>query len=121
MEHPTVLLIEGEPVIAADLSALLQSLHCQVLWAANGREAFALCALRVPDFVVLNFCRSDGTDGMALARALRETFPIKVFFVTGARRQDLEASPHFEAGHAVLYKPFTWPQFKTAMRYNFGV
>ena len=115
MATPTVLLLEDEPIIAADLSAMLGSLGCEVLQVADSREALALCALRRPDWAMLNFCQPDGADGMALARILRADAPVKVFFVTGARKQDLEASPNFNADHTVLYKPFTKREVKAVL------
>ena len=115
MATPTVLLLEDEPIIAADLSAMLGSFGCEVLRVADSREALALCALRMPDWVILNFRQPDGTDGMALARALRVASPVKVFFVTGARKQDLETSPNFNTDHTVLYKPFTQREVKAVL------
>lgn len=117
MNNPTALLLENEPVIAADLSTLLRDLGWQVLWAADGCEALALCALHVPDLAVLHFKQPDGADGMSLARVLRANFPVKVFLVTGARQQDLEAAPDFEADCTTLFKPFTRWQFKTMLQH----
>ena len=119
MATPTVLLLEDEPIIAADLSAMLGSLGCDVLQVADSREALALCVLRRPDLAMLNFCQPDGTDGMALARMLRSHFPVKIFFVTGARQQDLETSPNFSANHTVLYKPFTKREVKAVLAQMF--
>lgn len=119
MATPTVLLLEDEPIIAADLSAMLGSFGCEVLWVADSREALALCALRRPDWAMLNFRQPDGTDGMALACILRAASPVKVFFLTGARKQDLETSPNFSADHAVLYKPFTKREVKAVLAQMF--
>lgn len=94
---------------------MLWSLGCQVLWAADQCEALALCAQHVPDLAVLNFCQPDGTDGIGFACVLQTNFHIKVFFVTGARQQDLKTSLNFNADHTVLYKPFTQRQFKAAL------
>lgn len=120
MKNPTVLLLEDEPVIAADLSAMLWGLGCEVLWAADSSEALALCALRMPDLAVLNFRQPDGTDGLALAHTLRAELPIKIFFVTGARPSDLCTSSSFETDFMVLFKPFTPQQFKAMLQHIKG-
>lgn len=107
MRTPLVLLLEDEPVIAADLSALLRDLGCRVVQTTSWHEALVLCAQHAPDIALLNFRQLEAADGMAVARVLRTYFTVKICFVTGARRSDLAASPDFDPAHPVLFKPFS--------------
>lgn len=116
MAQRTVLLLEDEPVIAADLHLLLLGLHCHVLRAADWAEALACCTLCVPDIVLLNFHPFDGTSGVLLAQTLQAFFPVKVIFVTGYRPQDLETSSRVTLPFPVLYKPFTRRQFRAILQ-----
>ena len=116
MAQRTVLLLEDEPVIAADMHVLLLGLHCHVLRAADLAEALACCTLCAPDVVLLNFHPSDGTSSVLLAQTLQAFFSAKVIFVTGYRPQDLKTSSGVALPFPVLYKPFTRQQFKAIVK-----
>ncbi len=116
MRHrPLALLLEDEPVVAESIRAMLRDFGCEVCHATDRADALALCARHAPDFALLNFHRMGLHDGMTFARLLQTYFPVKVFFVTGARYADLVASPDFDAAHPVLFKPFTQRQLRRAL------
>lgn len=116
MRHqPIALLLEDEPVVAESIRVMLRDFGCEVCHATDRTEALALCARRAPDFALLNFHRMGLPDGMAFARLLQAYFPVKVFFVTGARYADLATSPDFDPAHPVLFKPFTKRQLRRAL------
>lgn len=115
MRTPLVLLLEDEPVIAADLVSLLRDIGCRVVQAHDWQEALALCAQHTPDVALLNFRQPQAPDGMAVARLLRTYFAVKICFVTGARRSDMAESPDFDAAHPVLFKPFSRGQLRRAL------
>lgn len=118
MKMPTILLVEDEPIIATDLQFFLEKRGCRVALAADPDEAFSICQKNLPSLVILNFYQKNAPDGMAFARRLRTVFPkIQVFFITGARRLDLEASPDFFPTTQILHKPFTPRQLREAFAY----
>lgn len=114
MEQPTVLLLEDEPIIAADLQYCLQDLNCKVLYAERPSEVQACCAQQMPELAILNFHRAAFAEGLAQIRALRAVNPIKIFLLTGARWQDIEEVLDFNC--EVLFKPFTRVQLQAALR-----
>lgn len=122
MRPLTILLIEDEPVIACHLKQELENAGHQVREVSCIDQAEKEFSRLIPVLVILNFLRKNPMDGMALARRLRTCYPAKFLLITGARREDLEASEHFYAGHDVLHKPFTlrqfWLSFEAVMEEN---
>lgn len=117
MEQPTVLLLEDEPIIAADIQWCLKALNCRVLYAEQPSEVPTCCAQQTPVLAILNFHREAFADGMAQLRALRAVHPIKIFLLTGARWQDIKDTPDFNGACCeVLFKPFTRAQLQAALR-----
>lgn len=112
MKPTFILLVEDEPVVACDLRIELELAGCRVLTAHDAATALALCSRHLPDAAILNFHFKTQLDGMELARLLRIHYLMPVLFITGARREDLEASGYFYAGVEVLHKPFTRHQLK---------
>lgn len=114
MEQPTVLLLEDEPIIAAELQWCLKALNCQVLYAERPSEVQACCAQQMPELAILNFHQYAFAESLAQIRALRAVNPIKIFLLTGARWQDIEEAPGSNC--EVLFKPFTRAQLQAALR-----
>ena len=115
VKSPVILLVEDEPVIAEHIRSVFRDFNCQVVAAIDGEEALLLCTEYLPDFAVLNFYQKEAVDGLVLARSLRLVCPIKVFFITGARQEDLAASPAFNVCEFFLFKPFTRRQLRSAL------
>lgn len=105
-----VLLIEDEPVIVQFIRDVLEQHGHQVLCAGTAGEAVVLCDRHCPAFVLLNLQQEGTAGGMSLARQLSSRFKAKMLFLTGARTQDLQASPEYDPVHKVLYKPFSRKQ-----------
>jgi CheY-like chemotaxis protein len=81
------------------------------LLATDANEAYTICQKNLPQFVVLNFYQKNAPDGFSFARRLRNEYPhIHFFFITGARKQDLEKSPDYMPTIQTLHKPFTRKQ-----------
>lgn len=109
-----VLLIEDEPLIVQFIRDVLEQQGHRVLCAGNTREAVVLCDRHRPTFVMLNLRQEGAANGMTLARQLSSGFKVKMLFITGARIQDLKASPDYDPIHKVLYKPFSRKQLLQA-------
>jgi len=55
MNEPRILIVEDEPIVAADLSAHLKRLHYQTVGqAASGAQAIALAGELRPDLVLMD-------------------------------------------------------------------
>jgi DNA-binding response OmpR family regulator len=107
MEPISILLVEDEPVVALNVKFELESKGHRVFMATNTAEVIEHCSWQLPDLVILNFYLGGEVDGMEIARLLRTRYLMRVLFITGARRKDVEYSSHFYGGHEVLHKPFT--------------
>jgi len=78
-----VLIVEDEPIIAADLERIVLEEGHQVVGLVTTLEQALAHAPRT-DAALVDLSLSDGPSGAALARRLIDRFQIKVIFVTGA-------------------------------------
>ena len=116
MRPSIILLVEDEPVIALDVKHRLEREGHRVLCADQLDDALGLCKHHQPGLALVNFQMKGSTDGMAFARLLQTRFQLPVWFMTGARPQDLSGSPDFDARFKILYKPFTRHQLTVFLR-----
>ena len=78
-----VLIIEDEPVIAADIEALVRELGHQVLdIAATRTEAVDAVARRVPGLVLADIQLADGSSGIDAVKDILSKFDVPVIFIT---------------------------------------
>ena len=73
-EHPRILVVEDEPIVAADLKVRLEMMNCKVVGTAStGEKALALAGQLLPDLVLMDM-RLEGTmDGTEAAQQMRQT------------------------------------------------
>jgi CheY-like chemotaxis protein len=78
-----VLIIEDEPVIAADIEALVRELGHQVLdIAATRSEALAAVARRQPGLILADIQLADGSSGVDAVKDILERMNVPVIFIT---------------------------------------
>jgi CheY-like chemotaxis protein len=78
-----VLIIEDEPVIAADIEALVTELgHCVTEIAATRTEAVEAAARRRPGLVLADIQLADGSSGIDAVRDILERDSLPVIFIT---------------------------------------
>lgn len=78
-----VLIIEDEPVIAADIEALVSELgHRVVDIAATHDEAVDAVALRRPGLVLADIQLADGSSGIDAVRDILSRYDVPVIFIT---------------------------------------
>ena len=78
-----VLIIEDEPVIAADIEALVRELGHEVLdIAATRTEAVDAVARRVPGLVLADIQLADGSSGIDAVKDILSKFDVPVIFIT---------------------------------------
>jgi CheY-like chemotaxis protein/DNA-directed RNA polymerase specialized sigma24 family protein len=78
-----VLIIEDEPVIAADIEALVRELgHDVVDIAATRREALDAIARKTPGLVLADIQLADGSSGIDAVKDILARFNVPVIFIT---------------------------------------
>ena len=83
MNEPRILIVEDEPIVAADLSAHLKRLHYQPVGrAASGAQAIALADELRPDLVLMDIQLEGDMDGVDAAAAIRQRFHIPSLFLS---------------------------------------
>jgi DNA-binding NarL/FixJ family response regulator len=86
---PRALIVEDEPLIAADLKATLHRLGLEVCGlTSNPREAVELATSRQPDVVLMDIYLDNDSQGIKAAKWLRSACGIPVLFVTGHSDRD---------------------------------
>ena len=115
MNIPAVLLAEDEPVIAYEISYMLEQKGYRVISACSAGEIIALCDRFRPDFAILNFRMKGGSNGLELAHQLKAQFAVRSMLVTGTSSDELAGSPFFKEPSEILYKPFTPGRFRAGM------
>ena len=78
-----VLIIEDEPVIAADIEALVRELgHTVVDIAATRTEAVAAVASKMPGLVLADIQLADGSSGIDAVKDILGRYDVPVIFIT---------------------------------------
>lgn len=102
-----VLVLDNEPLALGALTALLQRWGHEVLPAASGREAHALCeGYAPPDLALVDYHLDDGESGIDVAVQLRALWGVEVPCVVITADPTREARDAAAAqGYALLQKP----------------
>ncbi|MEO7428921.1 MAG: response regulator transcription factor [Acidimicrobiales bacterium] len=107
MSVTRVLVVEDEPVIAAEVEHALSAHGYDVTVAATGREALAAAAAQPPDLVVLDLGLPD-LDGVHVCRLLRADLPTVPIVIATARDDDVDIVVGLDAGATdYVVKPFS--------------
>jgi len=82
MSHK-ILIVEDEPIIAEDLSTIVQKAGYEVIGVANdGSRALDLLHSRNPDIALLDIALDSGISGLDIARIINEKYQIPFIFIT---------------------------------------
>jgi DNA-binding NarL/FixJ family response regulator len=111
MTTARILIVEDEPILAADIEQLLQAMgHTVVAMADNGGDAIRLAAEAAPEVILMDINIRGPLNGIETARRLRDSGKdVPVIFLTsysdaGTVERAREAEP---SGY--LLKPFEEP------------
>jgi DNA-binding NarL/FixJ family response regulator len=107
MSNTRVLIVEDDPVIAADIEIYLQSMDYFVCGKAyKMSRAFDLLSTTYPDIVLLDINLSGGQEGIDLGRFINEKYQIPFVFLTSyADKNTIQEAKQVEpAGYIV--KPY---------------
>jgi CheY-like chemotaxis protein len=109
-----VLIIEDEPIIAADIAALVGELgHRVTEIAATSREATASARKQRPGLILADVQLADGSSGIDAAREILKTTDVPAIFITGFPERLLTGNG-FEPTF-VITKPFAPATVKAAI------
>jgi len=107
MSRTTVLIVEDEAIVAADLAGKLQGLGYQVAGVtAHGQEAVALaCRLR-PHFVLMDISLEGPIDGIEAAEAIRRDHDVPIIYLTAHSDAATLARAKLTGPFGYILKPF---------------
>ena len=81
--QPKVLIIEDEPLIALDLSSILEEVDCQICGVAESADDAVAIAERERIDLILADIRINGeADGITAVQRIRERSPVPVLFIS---------------------------------------
>ena len=117
MEKPRVLIVDDEPAYRETLRLLVPCEGYEVETASTGQEAFDVARQFPPDVLVIDWMLKDHTDGLEVAKKLRDALPsMQVVLISGYPTATLEARIHSVADVEFLTKPFTLNDLLQAIR-----
>lgn len=103
MSRASILIVEDEYLVAADLEAALEELGYSCAGIAPDLETALTLAANKPDLALVDIHLRDGQTGPLIAERLARDHDVAVLFVTANPRMALDASPPGVIG--VLNKP----------------
>jgi PAS domain S-box-containing protein len=112
----TVLVVEDEAVIAADVVLRLRSFGCNVLGtAATCDEAISKARTLLPDVILMDIRLKGPRDGIAAATAIKAERDVPIVFATSY--SDSQTIDRANAGtpSAIIFKPYNEADLKTTL------
>ena len=106
-EHPSVLVVEDDGLIALHLTEMLDHAGYTVLGTEySGENALArLQTLPLPDVILMDIALDGGIDGIETARRLRTVYDIPIIFLTACSNQTRIAELKEIASCQFILKP----------------
>lgn len=81
--RPRVLIIEDEPLIALDLSSILEEVGCELSAVAESAdEAISIAAREQIDLILADIRINGDEDGITAVQRIRERSPVPVLFIS---------------------------------------
>lgn len=121
MEKKNVLIVEDEPIIAADLHDRLTDLgYCVTGSVDSGEEALKMVRLQAPDLILLDVQLAGTLDGVDTALQLREITETPLIFLTSNSDEATFRRARKAAPKAFLSKPFRGRDLDHAIKLAIG-
>lgn len=107
MNDASILVVEDEAIIAADLEERLAAMGYDVAGtAATGADALASVERKLPDLVLMDIILRGSTDGIDTAALIREDHDTPVVFLTASADPTTLARLRVGAASGYIRKPF---------------
>jgi CheY-like chemotaxis protein len=109
MSEPlTVLIIEDEALIAANLEMILEDAgHVPAGWATTSEEALSLAAESAPRIAIVDIQLRNGDDGIAVAAEIQHLYGTEIVFVTAQTDPRTIARAKAVEHRAFVAKPYS--------------
>jgi CheY-like chemotaxis protein len=114
----TVLIVDDEPLGQETLTALLNPLGCQLVFASNGGEALRQAAAALPDLILLDVMMP-GIDGYEVCRRLRAhplLAEVPVIMITALDDRDSRLRGIEAGADDFVSKPFDRVELRSRVR-----
>ena len=112
----TILVVEDEAVIAADIRASLEELGYHVLkTVSNGDDALRAIAAGAPDLVLMDISIQGEIDGIDTALRIRDRFATPVIYLTSFSDEATLSRAKKAGVYGYLLKPFADRDLRTAI------
>jgi CheY-like chemotaxis protein len=98
-----ILIVDDDQVMRVILRTLLAK-HFDVITAASGAEALAICRERLPQLVLMDIEMPD-MDGVEACRQLRELSSVPIIFVTSHESLETHLKAYDVGGNDIIIKP----------------
>ena len=117
-QHPqtSVLIVEDDWIVTADLKAILEQYHYQVCGTVSKKDEVISAAIENnPDVILIDVSIQDSMDGISLAHRIQSECPTPIVFVTSY--EDQSSLEKTESAHAFshILKPFDEREVHTAV------
>ena len=117
-KNNTVLIVEDEALIAADLEMLLEDNGYEVVsWATNIAEAVRAAEFSRPAIAIVDIQLRGGDDGIALAEDLHRRYATDIIFVTAQADPSTVARARQVPHRAYINKPYSEKILLEALEY----
>jgi len=107
MNHATILLVEDEMIVAADLANKLSMLGYKVIGSTDsGEEAIELARALTPDLILMDIYLAGEMDGVEAAERVRRECDLPVVFLTAHSDRATLDRAKFSEPFGYIIKPF---------------
>jgi len=120
MSDHSILIVEDEAIVSADIASKLRKLGYEVAGSTgSGEEAIEIVRLHRPSLVLMDIRLAGSMDGIAAADVIRRECQVPVVFLTAhADKDTIQRARHAEAFGYIL-KPFDERELQTQIEMAF--
>ncbi len=121
MDNIRILIVEDEPIIAADLADRLTEMGFDIAGqCSTGEEAIGVVQKQVPDLILMDIQLDGPLDGIETTKMILEKHAIPVIFLTSNSDEATFARAKTTMPAAFLSKPFRGKDMKHAIELAIG-
>ena len=107
MPNIKVLIVEDEPLIAADISMILGDIDYEIAGIAyDSTTALDYLAVRHPDLVLLDIAIQGDKDGIDIAKIINEKYKLPFIFITSFSDKVTVDRAKYTLPYGYIVKPF---------------
>ncbi len=115
----SILVVEDEFIVAADITARLRRYGYQATSCASGEQAIALSEQLQPDLVLMDIQLAGEIDGITTSQEIRQRFRIPVVFLTAYSEDTTLQRAKLTEPYGYILKPFEDRELKIVIEMAF--